>query len=302
MDGLPAPEALPVIPDQPAALDAWLREHESRFDDLVPGTERRILWADPDSPAPTDVALVYLHGFSATHRETAPLTERVAEELGANAYLARLTGHGRSGEALGAATAREWVRDAAEAVAIGRTIGRRVVLIGVSTGGTLATLVAADERWNDELAALVLLSPNYRIRDPGARVLTWPWGGLIARLAVGKERAFEPHTEDQARFWTERYPTRVLTEMAALVKRVTSRDLRAVRTPTLVFYSPDDQIVDPAAVEEAFAAISADAKELVRVDDAEDPSSHVLAGDILSPGRTGKTAARSVEFVRRAVE
>lgn len=287
-----------AVPDSLPLLGARIDAEEAAFDDIVPGAEARIVWADPDDPAVTELALVYLHGFSATHRETAPLTETVAAALHANAYLTRLTGHGRTGEALGDATTEDWLRDAAEAVAVGRALGRRVVLLGVSTGGTLAAWAAAQEELADDIAALVLVSPNFRIGDPTARILTWPWGGLIARAIVGPERSFEPHNPEQARYWTERYPTRVLPEMAALVKLMDDDLLADVRAPTLVFVSPDDQVIDPDAVVAAMDRLGAEHSELVRVTDAVDPSNHVLAGDILSPGRTKEVVERVVAFLR----
>jgi len=88
----------------PADLDAYLAESEAQFDDIVPGTEKIIIWANPNTKAKTDVALVYLHGFSATRQEAAPLSDLVAEELDANLYYTRLSGHGRDGEAMTEAT------------------------------------------------------------------------------------------------------------------------------------------------------------------------------------------------------
>jgi alpha-beta hydrolase superfamily lysophospholipase len=289
------------VPADPRAIEDWLRARESRFHDLVPGTERRIVWDDADDPAPTDLALVYLHGFSATHRETAPLTELVAAELGANAYLTRLTGHGRPGWALGEARADDWFRDTAEAVAIGRRIGRRVVLLGVSTGGALAVWAATRDASRDAIAALVLLSPNFGLRDRGGRYLAWPGGRLLARLVIGKERVLEAHTEAQARFWTPRYPTSAIVEVARVVRRVRSGPLREIRIPALTIYSPADQVIDPDEVEEAHARLP-EPKSIIRIDDPVGPSNHVLAGDILAPDATGPMANRIATFLREVLE
>ncbi|MDD4273595.1 MAG: hypothetical protein PHG14_07705 [Desulfobacter postgatei] len=38
---------------------------------------------------------VYIHGFSATRKETAPLSDLVAKTLNANLFYTRLSGHGR---------------------------------------------------------------------------------------------------------------------------------------------------------------------------------------------------------------
>lgn len=292
------PGALPPIPRELNQLDSYLEASESRFDEVVPGTERRIVWADPEAPTRAELSVVYLHGFSATHRETAPLTEDLAAALDANAYLSRLTGHGRTGEALGAATADDWLRDTAEAMEIGRAIGRRVVVLGVSTGGTLATWAAAQPEWRADIAALILISPNYRVRDSRAWILTLPWGRQIGRLVQGPEYSFEPVNEDQRRYWTERYPTKVLPELIALTRFVDDRMAAAIRAPTLVFLASDDQVVDPAAEEEVFGELASSPKELVTVTNAGDPSHHVLAGDILSPGSTNEVLDRILRFLQ----
>lgn len=63
---------------------------------------------------------------------------------------------------------------AAEAVAVARVLGERVVVIGTSMGGALATqVVAADPA---QVQTLVLWSPLVRERDERLRVFGWPWG------------------------------------------------------------------------------------------------------------------------------
>jgi esterase/lipase len=290
------------VPRDPAALVDYLAAAESRFDDIVPGTERTIVWDNPSAPSRTPISVVYLHGFSATHRETAPLAEELASALRANLYLSRLTGHGRTGEALGGASASDWIADAAEAVEIGAVLGERVIILGVSTGATLATWAAARPEASDRIAGLVLVSPNYGVRDSRARFLTLPWGAWVANRLYGPEYSFEPANEGHATYWTERYPVRSLAEMAALTRLVDREVLAEVRAPTIVFLDPEDQIIDPARVSAAFAELGSPEKELALASEVEDPAHHVLAGDILSPGLTDWVLARSVLFLEEALE
>ena len=58
----------------------------------------------------TELALVYLHGFSASRQETAPLSEDLARQLGANLFVTRLSGHGRSPQAMGEPSVRDWLQ------------------------------------------------------------------------------------------------------------------------------------------------------------------------------------------------
>ena len=183
---------------------------------LIPDTESRIVWADGE--ARTSWSVVNLHGFSATRQETAPLAETVASMLNANLYEARLTGHGRVEQPLAGVRAEDWLQDAADALASGAAIGDKIVVIGTSTGATLAAAML-DHELAKHIDTLVMISPNFEPRDPGARWLTRPAGPLLARLAVGDTRCWEPRDELQERFWSTCYPTAAAVEMMRLVDR-----------------------------------------------------------------------------------
>ena len=79
-----------------------------------------------------------------------PFPNAIALGLNANIYNARLSGHGCGGEALGKVKVKDWVFDLSEALEIGRKIGEKIIIIGSSTGGTLAA-VAASEKTSPEL-------------------------------------------------------------------------------------------------------------------------------------------------------
>lgn len=286
---------VPVAPEW--ELDRWLARGEGAVPGIRPGDGKEIVWADPAAPSHTPLAVVYLHGFSADRHEISPVAERVAAGLGANLFLTRLAGHGRDGAAMAEAAAEDWLQDAEEAMAVGSRLGGRVVLMGTSTGGTLALWVAAQERWRDRLAALVLVSPNLGPRDGSSAVLLWPWGGVLARLAVGPERCFEPLNAEQARHWTTCYPTRALLPMMALVHHVRGLDPAAIRVPALVLYSPEDRVVDQRRTEALFPLLGSPRKELVAVEGSDDPSHHVLAGDIVSPATTDRVVEIVTAFI-----
>jgi alpha-beta hydrolase superfamily lysophospholipase len=282
----------------PADLDRHLRDAEAPCPDIVAGAEKRIVWAAP-SRARTRIAIVYLHGFSATHRDTAPLAEKLAARLGANLYLARLAGHGRGSRPLGDATGEDWLHDAREAREIGSRLGERVIAMGHSTGASLAVWLAARVP-GDELSALVLLSPNFGPADPASRMLLWPWGGVIAEIVEGRTRQWEPANELQERYFTTRYPTRALLPMMALVHAARSLPLEELTVPTFMAYCPDDEVVDGGASERAFRRFGGP-KELVPVPAPGDPERHVLAGDILSPAMTEELLESISEFLEESI-
>jgi esterase/lipase len=287
-----------TFPSAPDEVEAYLAARERREPGITPGAERAVRWAG-GMPARTPLALVYLHGYSATRQEVFPLAERVAASLGANLLLTRLTGHGRDGAAMLEGSVAAWQQDALEALAIGRVIGGRVVLLSTSTGGTLSTWLASRQA-DETLAALVMISPNFAARDRTLYLLDWPLLGPALLGYFGDDyRSWMPLNARQARYWTWSYPYRALPELVRLMKGVEAIDKSTIRVPTLMIYSPRDQVIDPAAVVRAFADWGGERKRLVAFDHSSDPSQHVLAGDILSPGSTDELARLISDYLSR---
>ena len=282
----------------PDDLDAWLADSEARFPGILPGTARRIVWAG-EAGKRTPLAVVYLHGFSASLHEIRPVPDEVARLLGANLYFVRLTGHGQDGEALAAATAEDWLADTAQAMAIARRLGDRVVVIGTSTGATLASFAAVDPEMSKGLAGVVMISPNFGLRPFAAHLLDLPLAPVWGPWVAGAERSFVPVNADHARYWTLRYPTAALFPMAALVRQARTLDLAAATMPLLLIHAAADQVTDPArlqAVADGWGGtVSREEREMTAGDD---PYAHVIAGDILSPGQTEAVIARIVDWAQ----
>ena len=263
---------------------------------LIPDTESRIVWANGEARTPWSV--VALHGFSATRQETAPLAETVASLLDANLYEARLTGHGLAEQPLTGVRAEDWLQDAADALAAGAAIGDKIIVIGTSTGATLAAAML-DHELAKHIDTLVMISPNFAPRDPGAQWLTRPAGPLLARLTVGDTRCWEPYNELQARFWSTCYPTNAVVEMMRLVDRANRLLPASIPQRLLMFYARDDSVISPEAALEIFDATASPQKAALEITDSGDPSQHVLAGDILSPATTRSMAKAIAGFIER---
>ena len=285
-------------PEIGSDVDAYLSRRESSVSNLRPGEAKAVVWADAETRTRTPIALVYFHGYSADRHEVDPLLSRIAQPLGANVFYTRLSGHGRDGAAMAEATVEAWMDDAAEAVAVGAALGERVVLVGTSTGGTLAVWAAARPEAAGRVAALAVISPNFHPRDKWSRILLWPWGGQIARLIIGAERCFEPENAEQELHGTVCYPTSALLPMMALVEHVRTMPLDGVTVPILVAYSREDAVVDSEETRLAFGRFGSSHKQLVEISGSEDPARHVIAGDIMSPGTTDEIARSILDFLR----
>ncbi|MGY6535070.1 MAG: alpha/beta hydrolase [Pararhodobacter sp.] len=277
------------------ALDDWLATREGLLTDLRRGTEKSLYWAG-NTNRRTPLAVVYIHGFSASRQEIAPVPERIAQALGANFHATRLAGHGRDGAALAQAGLHDWALDLAEAIAIGRAIGEKLVLIGTSTGGSLATLAALEPEWRADIAALILISPNYALNNPLAWMLDLPWAPVWLPPLAGVEKAWAPMSPEHEQFWTLRYPTQALFSLRAAQKAAARADHAAAQVPMLVFLAERDRVVRPDATRRVVTRWGARA-EVEAIDDAEDPFQHVITGAIRAPGTSEAVIARSLGFL-----
>lgn len=283
--------------DLPDNLDDYLAKSEAQYSDLIPETEKTIIWANA-AKTKTPLAIIYLHGFTATRQESAPLCDQFATRLGANLFYTRLAGHGRSGQALGEATVNDWLNDTLEAVEIGKRLGDRVIVVGSSTGATLATWHALQAD-NEAVLAYVLLSPNFGLKDWSGEILAWPWAEQLVPVIVGPEYEWKPLNPRHAYYWTEKYPSTALIQMMSLVKFVRESQLEKIEKPLLVIYSPNDQVVDPQATERVFPRFGSVIKQIVARPESENPEHHVLAGDILAPGDTEAIANIMMDFLEQ---
>ncbi|QEW19277.1 Thermostable monoacylglycerol lipase [Marinibacterium anthonyi] len=280
-------------------VQVYFESIESAFDDITPGVEKRVIWADGFKERRTPVSVVYIHGFTATSQEIRPVPDRVAQALGANLVFTRLAGHGRPGDALGRVTAIDWVEDTAEALAAGRAVGEKVVVIATSTGGTLAALAALDPAMSDRVAAMILISPNFGPNEVAAGLLSWPGARWWLPWVIGDRRSYTPASEAIGRYWTTDYPSVAVLPMAALVSETVAQDFSGARVPALFWFTEEDQVVRPEMTHQVANAWGGRVSmEVVRMGPGDDPSSHVIAGDLVSPGQTDAAVAGMLDWLR----
>lgn len=280
-------------------LDELLGAAEALVDSgpgIVPGTGKRIRWMDPRTRQRTPLAVVYLHGFSATRQETAPYAENLAAALDANLFETRLTGHGLRSAKLEDATAEDWLADAAEALAVGEQIGDRVVIVGTSTGATLALLLRQLDPL-DNVAAMILMSPNFGPNDSSSDLLTGPGGPLLASILAGDTHSWTAANEDQELYWSTRYPMSAIIEMMRLVDAVRDAPRLFFKQPVLAILSPRDDVIDYERALAELRELNTTAIEIVNVDTVG-VGHHVLAGKILSPQNTAPMLERTLLFLQ----
>jgi len=225
----PTPTSISIPID---SLDSWITQKESSFKTLKPNNEARIEWYN-DSASVTEYAIVYLHGFTATGEEGNPVHRAFAKRYGCNLYLPRLYGHGLdTTEPLIDLTPDNYLQSAKEAIAVGKLIGKKVILMCTSTGGTLGIYLAAHD---PEIEALLCYSPNIDIFDPTSQLLTKPWGLQLVRLAMGSDYREYEAPDEFKKYWQTKYRIEALVALRSLIDyTMTEEAFAQVKQPIFV--------------------------------------------------------------------
>lgn len=234
--------AMPVVPSAAADLESYVQQQEARHR-LKPDNEARIVWYNDSLKQQTEYSIVYLHGFSASQEDGRPTHVRVAKRFGCNLYLSRLAEHGiDTAVELINLTADKYWESAKQALQIGRQLGRKVILMTSSTGGTLALKLAA--AFPNEVHALILMSPNIAIDNDKAFLLNNPWGLQIVRAVTGDR--YITASDDRPiykKYWNYHYPLEATIQLQELIETsMTPATFAAVKQPTLLLYYYKDDI------------------------------------------------------------
>ncbi len=288
-------------PEIQGDLTTWLARRELAVDQsrpIIPEAEKRIRWYADRQNTKTPYSIVYLHGFSATRQEIAPVGAMISDELKANLFETRLTGHGHQQKPLESMKAEDWLDDAAEALTIGAAIGHQIIVMGTSNGASLA-LAMIDHSSFEPVSFIILLSPNFGPQDPKSDLMTWPGGPQLANAILGETRSWTPANELQALYWSTSYPTEALIEMMRLVKFVRGKLPLNLSQSVLTIYSPADTVVDTNRIVSAFEEMSSPGKQIISIPGSGDRSNHVLAGNIMAPENNRPIVEQVVRFVRK---
>jgi esterase/lipase len=128
-------------------------------------------------------------------------------------------------------------------------------------------------------------------------LLLAPWGNVMVRLVEGPTYTYNTYNEQHARYWTSTSPSQALLPMMGTVKLARDTDLQQIKTPVLVLYSPEDQVVSVDAIKKYYQRFGADYKQIHAITGSGDPQHHILAGDILSPQTTQRVADVILKFI-----
>ena len=225
------------LPGTLTELESSIIKNEKAVKGIKPDNQARIVWADSSKKEKTNIAFLYLHGFSASQAEGDPVHRDLAKKYNANLYLSRLAEHGidRGDSSMINLSAGEFEASAKYALSIAERLGEEIVVIGTSAGGALALFLASR---HPEIKAIVLYSPCVKLFDRSALILDKPWGLQIASLVSGgRVKNFEPESSIHANYWQLSYRIEALVALQNLVSNTMKPEVFSrIKCPVFLRY------------------------------------------------------------------
>ena len=299
----PKPELNKNLPSLSASIsniDHYVERNDTGHK-LKPDNESRIIWHNDSVHERTNYCLLYLHGFSASWYEGYPANTEFAKYFGCNAYFPRLAAHGiDTTEALINMTPDRLWESAKKALMVARSLGKKVIIMSTSTGGTLSLKLAAD--FPEYVDGLIMYSPNIRINNGAAFLLSKPWGLQIGRKSTGgKYRITDTDFDSkECQYWDCKYRVEALVYLQQLVDATMKKEtFKRVTAPVFLGYyyrdkDNQDQTVKVSAMLKMFDQLgtSADKKTKEAFPEA---GGHVIACELTSESYK-KVIAETIKF------
>lgn len=235
-------------------------------DDIIAGAETIDLQGANSS------GILLLHGFGDTP-QTLSLLAQYLHSAGFGVRAPLLPGHGRSVQAFLESRRSQWIDSSRHELAAFRERYASVAVVGLSMGGAIACLLAAE---NPDLSALVLIAPYLGMR-PSYRVvsaLSWIWGPLFGAVKSNSPRSIHDPIERAKNLGYGVYSGRLIYELWRLTNQA-RRALPGVRTPTLLIQSKEDPRIATSVAERSFKLLGTVDKRLVLTEGA----GHIITVD-----------------------
>jgi carboxylesterase len=227
---------------------------------LTLGPDGIVVGASPiDLPADS-AGVLLLHGFGDTPQTLGYLATYLHGQ-GWGVHVPLLPGHGRTLDVFRASRMTDWIGEARGALAQMRARYESVSIVGLSMGGSLATILAAE---SSDIQAVVLLAPYLSMptRLRRAARMHHALGALLPYLRGGGERSIRDPAELSRSLAYGFTTPRLVFELSRVVAYARA-SAPEVSAPTLVIQSRQDNRIPPDAAERAFALFTAAERRMV---------------------------------------
>lgn len=233
--------------------------------EVVPGAETI------DLQEGNSKGILLLHGFGDTP-QTLRLLANDLHSAGYDINAPLLPGHGRTIESFVESRHEDWLAFARQELRAMRANHETVALVGLSMGGALAAILAAEDK---NIPALGLLAPYIDMpwTHKIAASMYWTWGADRARKSNSPGSIRDPG-ERSKNVGYGFYSARLLHELA-MIGKAARRALPHIKAPTLIVQSMTDPRIKPEVAERTLASLGSSEKKLVWIQGA----GHIITVD-----------------------
>ncbi len=251
----------------------------------------------------TENVIVFFHGFTSCPEQFRELGQQMFDD-GYNVYIPLMPYHGRldrSQDALLPTTAEELAAFSTESIDIAQGLGDRVVVGGLSGGGTIAVWVAQN---HEEVDRVIAVAPFL-----GVGFIPTPLNRILARIVDDipnipmwwdpTTRANNPNTAEYA---YPGYPLHALAEYLRLgfaTQDLARREPPAVQSITVI-NNANDSSVNNGVTDQLVAAWKAHGDEALRTYEFEDTLG--LPHDVVTPTREDGNPALVYPIIIDSIE
>lgn len=238
--------------------------------------------AEPWSHDGANVGVLVIHGFTGSPKSVKPWGQALSQQ-GWSVRVPRLPGHGTRWQDMNRTTWNQWYAEVELALTDLQDRSERVVVTGLSMGGTLALRLAEE---HPEIAGLSLVNPAVHTERPDRHLLPIlkhivpGWPGITNDIAMPGQ--------DEGGY--EKIPMKAMASLFDLWHHV-RRDIGRIAQPLQLFQSANDHVVEPSNADWILTHVASTDIEHV----ALPRSNHVATLDYDAP----IIFDRSADFIRR---
>ena len=259
-------------------IDTYLKNSEISLGDVPEEAEKKIIWSNVEK-SKTEISIAFLPGFSTTNFQQKEFFNKLSEELNANIFLSRLSGHGREYPGTKQMNAENYLKDTSEALEIAKRIGNKVILVGYSLGGALTTAASFDEDLSKDLYGVILFAPAY----VGSLKNISQW--LFAATFLDKINLdCNDYINDEMKYDCRKYSTNLFetfdgAEGGRIMSAVAEKDFSKNKVPALSFFDYDDNVLNSHETEKRLNIWGNKKSKIVIVESGErDITQHFIVG------------------------
>ena len=196
-----------------------------------------------------DVAVLCLHGFTATTVEV----RRMAEFLSQQGYTVKaplLPGHGTTPMEMNKTGWKDWFGVAENTLKDLRKDYNKVFVLGESMGGLLTLHLAAKY---PDISGILLFAPAVTISNLWLTKILWPFVPLMKKKPADNQLPQQSYSA---------FPLKAAASLYDFQKLVRA-ELKDITTPIRIFQGRNDDTIDPMGAVYAYERIGSEDKELI---------------------------------------